>query len=203
MENAADALLMGFSVLAFGLALSISLFAFNNVSVASETIINMRDRETSYTYVDYTSEDTSRIVSVEDIVPSLYRAYKEQYLVRFEGLGDIYEIRDSETNEYVGTNIIDLESQSIGNQQDASNFIKALLGGGTAFKELTSQQRFANFGNYLQTFSLYDILKENTFVETLGIFYQEDRTEDGQATADEGVDDVNKTQKRIITYTLQ
>ena len=51
MENAADALKIAASVLIFVLALSISINAFSQARVASQTVLEYSDREYDYTYV--------------------------------------------------------------------------------------------------------------------------------------------------------
>lgn len=211
MENVTDALHMAFGVLAFVVALSVSIVAFGQVRSASQAIIDSNDRETTYTYVEYTNNNSTRKVTAEDLIPTLYRAYKENYLVRFEGIGDLYEVRvikkenGVSISSYEPTSIIDLEKQSIGNQSDANKFIEALLNGKAGFDKL-DKVRFSYFGEYLQNKPFYDILKENTFEEKLGVFYQEDRVEDATTNTtpiNNGVDDINKTEKRIITYIKQ
>ena len=83
MENAADALKMAAAVLIFVMALSISINAFSEVRQTSQTILDYKDREYDYTYVDDNGGTTTRIVSAETIVPSIYKAYKENYKWNF------------------------------------------------------------------------------------------------------------------------
>lgn len=133
MENATDALYMGFAVLAFVVALSLSIFSFSQVTSTSQSIINARDKTSLYDY--YEPQGTSRIVTREDIVPTLYRAYYENYAVRFVGLENgLYRVRVETINElgqkiitYENSNVIDLETQNIGNHEDADKLITALL----------------------------------------------------------------------------
>lgn len=198
MENATDALYMGFAILVFVIALSLSIFSFTEVTNASQRIIDARDKTTLYNY--YTPNGTSRIVTREDIIPTLYRAYYENYIVRFEGLNidGLYEAKNIKTGDYEPSNEIDLEAQSVGNHEDADKLITALLQGNEAFnKLLTDTTRFSYFKS-LQIGSFYDILGEKTFKEDIGLYYMEDRN----STSNEGVDDVNKTRKRVITYTV-
>lgn len=83
MENVADALKMAAAVLVFVLALSISINAFGEARQSSQIILDSRDREYDYTYVE-NAESTQRIVSAETIIPSIYRAYKENYKIVFK-----------------------------------------------------------------------------------------------------------------------
>ena len=83
MENATDALKMAASVLMFVLALSISINAFGEARQTSQIILDYRDREYDYTYVE-NNGTTQRIVGAETIVPSIYKAYKENYKIVFK-----------------------------------------------------------------------------------------------------------------------
>ena len=208
MENAADALYMGFAIIAFVVALSISIFSFSEVTSASQSIINARDKTTLYNYV--VPDGTARTVKREDIIPTLYRAYYENYAIKFVNIPEIedgiYKVRvekkdalGNRTIEYEPTNIIDLESQQIGNHEDADKLITALLQGEFDKLLIDNPTRFSYFG-YLQNDGLYDILgKERQFKEEIGIYYMEDKN----STTNSGVEDVNKTTKRIITYTYE
>ena len=97
MENAADALKMAGAVLIFVLAISIIIFAFSQARETSDTILNYRDRETMYLESDYyyTSDGKERIVNLETIIPTIFRAYLENYKIVFEGLSTpIYKIKN-------------------------------------------------------------------------------------------------------------
>ena len=64
-----------------------------------------------------------------------------------------------------------------------------------------TEGRFSNFqitdSDGLSNHSFYGILKRNTFIETLGIYYEDDLQNVGDS-----VDDINKTEVRLITYTF-
>lgn len=94
MENAAQALKIAGSVLLFVLALSVIILAFGQVRETSDTILNYRDRET--VYIDgklyYEASGTERQVGLETVIPTVTRAYIENYRVTFEGLNGRYYI---------------------------------------------------------------------------------------------------------------
>ena len=73
MENATDALHMAAAVLIFVVALTISINAFSEARMTTTTILDRQDREYSYTYVE-DNGTTERIVGLESIVPSIYKA---------------------------------------------------------------------------------------------------------------------------------
>lgn len=87
MENAAEALkLAGFTLL-FVAALSIAMMTIMQAKRTSEQIIAYSDK-TNYSStieVDNSKQDGSgnRIVSVYDIIPTLYRYNQEKYIVLF------------------------------------------------------------------------------------------------------------------------
>ena len=88
MENASEALFMAFAVLVFVVALSIGISSFSLARQTTQAIVDRTDRDFDYKYISSTlnSEGKAmeiRTVGVETIVPALYRAYKENYIVRF------------------------------------------------------------------------------------------------------------------------
>lgn len=84
MENAVKALEMAFAVMIFIIALSVSMYAFNNAKKTSDIMLYAQDKTNYYEYQGAkgkTAED--RIVGLETIVPTLYKYYKEEYTVLF------------------------------------------------------------------------------------------------------------------------
>lgn len=194
MENAIDALKMAAAVLVFVLALSLSIGAFSEARITSQTILDYNDREYDYTYVEENGS-TQRIVGLETIVPSIYKAYKENYKIvfNFNDNSGLYQKRNSEGN-YVPINYIDLEKEVLGNDTQKEEFIKAILYG--ANQETITKFR-TNLGIVLNSDGIYAKIKRNTFREDLGVYYQEEV----EGRSDEP--EANKTQKRVITYTEQ
>ena len=98
MENVADALKMAFAVLSFVVALSIAMSSFRQVREVSQVLIEANDDTYNYKYVEQNVDSsgnlqTERIVGVETIIPSIYRAFKENYKVIFIGKnGYVYNL---------------------------------------------------------------------------------------------------------------
>ena len=108
----------------------------------------------------------------------------------------LYKVKNKKSEGFENSFTIDLEGQSIGNHEDADKLITALLQGkdSTGNDEL---EKLALSGfQSLHNDGFYDILDGKTFKEEIGLYYMEDL--EGEK---EGVDDVNKTRKRVITYT--
>lgn len=101
MENAVEALKMAFAVMAFMLALSVSIISFNKVKETSDIVLYSKDETNYYEYYqDYDGEKgkaaENRVVGMETIIPTLYKYYKENYTVVF---------REASYNEGVFSNI--------------------------------------------------------------------------------------------------
>ncbi len=229
MENAADALQMAAAVLIFVVALTISINAFSQARSVSSEILDYNDREYDYTYVEENlnadgTPTTERIVFLESIVPSIYKAYKENYKIVFDDDGDtsninannilgndgIYRVKDDAGN-YVPVFTIDLQNEVLGNDTQKEQFLMSILYGQCYPEYNTVKDRFRqNLGIYLNDKGIYDKIKENGtgegLKESLGIYYQEETpSQDGTTDTsgdDSSVPDSNKTIKRVVTYSM-
>ena len=206
MENAVDALKMAGAVLLFVLAISVAIVSFGQAREAADTILDYKDRET--VYIDgnlyYKTTGTERTVGLETIIPTIYRAYIENYKIVFEGLNEpIYTLKLS-GNTKIAKYTIDLETKTttdgiqinnvaLANDEQKSEFLCGIL-----YNDFTKSGSAENFKKKynveLPTNSLISRLKEKKITEYLGVYYQNDN---------EDVPDVNKTEKRIITYKIQ
>ena len=166
MENATDALHMAAAVLVFVLALTISINAFTEARITATTILDRQDREYEYTYVE-DNGTTERIVGLESIVPSIYKAYKENYKIVFRDSHDsdgapillgndgIYRKKD-DSGDFVGIYAIDLQNEVLGNDTQKEQFIMAILYGNRYENFDTIQQTFIdNLGIYLNNRGMY------------------------------------------------
>lgn len=213
MENVADALKMAGAVLLFVLALSVAIFSFGRARETSDVILSYKDRETEY--IDgnlyYKASGTERIVGLETIIPSIYRAYIENYKIVFNGLDEpIYSIDIKNGAETINKYTLDLETNQdlhyrnvvLTNNEQKSEFLCGILYGkfkedGTPKNNKTAFQE--KFNVKLPDKTLYDQLltklsKGYVFKEYLGVYYQDDN---------DNVPEVNKTEKRIITYVIE
>lgn len=203
MENAAEALKMAAFVLIFVMALTISINAFGEVRQASQAILDNQDREYDYTYVEENKDEsgkpvTERIVNAETIVPSIYKAYKENYKIVFQfkspdllERGLYQKLKENSFTETIPVFSIDLEKEVLGNDTQKEEFIHALLYGSKHTNEI---EEFKKSGIFLNRNDFYDIIKGKTFTEKLGVYYQEEL----QGKSD--TPEANKTKKRVITY---
>ncbi len=82
MENATDALKMAFAAMIFVMALTISIVMFSHLNQTSKIVLSASDVTKFYEYEEATNQK-NRIVGLETIIPTLYKYYKENYMVLF------------------------------------------------------------------------------------------------------------------------
>ena len=198
MENAAEALKMAAAVLIFVLALSITINSFTETRIAATTILEYKDREYNLDYVE-DNGTTERLVSLESIVPTIYKAYKENYKIIFDSsvlIDGVYQKKD-ETGILQPVNSIDLQNEVLGSDTQKEEFIMALLYGIQYEKFETVRNTFEkNLKISLNSDGLYARIK------SIGIYYQgEEQSNPDDEPTDSNVPDTNKTEKRVITYT--
>ena len=207
MENAAEALQMAAAVLIFVLALSLSINAFGEARVASQTILEYSDREYDYSYIE-NNGGTERIVGIESVIPSIYKAYRENYKIVFVGLeGGVFQKKDDDGN-WVEEDSIDLQQETLGTETQKAQFIMAVLYG-DACKVSNVGFNFTEFSNTcedsfrirLNIDGIYDKINGRRLRENIGVYYQEEAGEDGVEDSS-SVPEANMTTKRVITYTL-
>ena len=204
MENAADALKMAAAVLIFVMAISITISSFTETRVAATTILNNKDKEYDYSYVE-DNGTTERLVSLESIIPTIYKAYKENYKIVFkENLfsDGVYKKINSETGTEDNVYSIDLQKEVLGNDTQKEQFIMAILYGSKYDKYETVKNTFKkNLKISLNSAGIYDKINGKKLKESIGIYYQEEAGE--QDNTNPTVPDANKTEKRVITYSVQ
>lgn len=217
MENAVDALHMAASVLIFVLALSISINAFGQARQTADMLVSYNDREYSYTYVEENTDKegnvlTERLVGLDSIIPSIYKAYRENYKIVFknsEGVLNegLYKKRKNETGEYEPVFQIDLENETLAGDEQKLEFLMAIIYGKKIdnFGPVSDRVR-NNSGITLNKEGLYDKINNEKFKEDIGIYYQEEAgvvdDDSDIETSGSDVPEANKTEKRVITYTL-
>lgn len=195
MENAAEALKLAAAVLIFVVALSICVNALAEARIASQTILDYKDREFESEYLDYNDTDTERIVGLETIVPSIYKSFEESYKVVFKdidgnGLG-LYKKNGDDVFEIYGNEGLGLTSSQI------DIFIKTILYGTDRITDkaiIKNIQDAKNIEFYPE--GIFDRFKNKTFKEKSGVFYKNEV--EGAATSSPKNDKI-----RTIRYELQ
>ena len=146
MENAVKALEMAFAVMIFIIALSVSMYAFNNAKKTSDIMLYAQDKTNYYEYQGAkgkTAED--RIVGLETIIPTVYKYYKENYTVLFRQ-GN-YNTQTGELSNLRYLKIYDTPSKS----KSSTNGV--VLWGTSNTYDTLMQNKYAQFfdGGYTQS----------------------------------------------------
>lgn len=102
MENAVEALKMGFAVLVLTIALSVSVYMFSKARHTADIVLHKSDMSEYLEYEEVEGESSeNRIVGLETIIPTLYKYYKEEYTVIFrENNGNYLKLYKSNTNRW-------------------------------------------------------------------------------------------------------
>lgn len=202
-DNIADALKMAGSVLIFVLGLSIVFLAYSNTRQSIDAVLSYSDRESltidnnsRYYYLLDTSK-ASRNVGIETVIPTIYRAYKENYKIIFDfsNINNSYYLFKNKAGDEIKK--IDLEEQNIGSDLESRVFLNGIIYGN--FEDNDKAKYLAHFNLSDVNDSFYNqILSKNYKIdEKLGTYYMEDLDE-----AKSQNPEANKTEKRVITYTF-
>ncbi len=231
MDNAVDALKMAGSVLLFIIALSVAILSFSQAREAIDVTLKHSDRdvldlENEYFYYVADSETTNRYVGLETIIPTIYRAYKENFRIVFDFPDDYYFYsRNDQDGEDRQINYLDLEKQMITTELASIQFLDGLIYGDYAYETGKTLDDYEyKFiveldSSYEPLYEYINRLSDTYYIqESLGTYYQEDIANDlnifedsyfegGGYTEDiennpSSKSDVNKQQKRVITYTF-
>lgn len=125
MENSAEALKMAFAVFIFVMALSLTIAMFSKARETSDIVLKAADITQYYSYEEYEKNGNAsenRIVSMETIIPTLYKYNKENYRVVFKKGGNLNNILANITNLDSFTNLNIYVTNEVGNNK-YKNFV--------------------------------------------------------------------------------
>lgn len=182
------------------MALALSISSFSNASSAVESIVNMRDRETEYTYVE-PSNNLTRTVGIETVVTSMYRAFEENTVIYFMGNDGktpfaLYYATDTNGNikkddsyNNIEISCIDLSKEGFATKEQAIEHLNIVLGGSSSLETKSEDIKKKYENKLIYEDGLYEEFKEVKFQELLGEYYQ------GEGAS--------RIKKRVITYIKQ
>lgn len=221
MENSVEALYMAAAVLIFMLALTLTLSSFSTFRNDLEDLILSKEKVDTATtkdeygetkYINYiSSSDEKRTVGIDTVANSLYRVYKENYTV-------VIKLGDGKSTDY----------EKFDSGKDLEDYANCLKNGATVVKEQkykSNGENIINSTDYVLVFDiptaqndkeyinntlkagLYELLKDKTFIEYTGVYYEadtyplgdDDPSKDSNYSGDH-VSDANKKESRVITY---
>ena len=199
MENVVEALKMAFGYMMFVLALTLTISSFSLAREATDAVITIKDRETQYTYIEPAS-DFNNIVGIETVLPTMYKAYKENFkIVFYKSYTDennnepfiLYKYKEKYGTKEIPVNYVDLEKEVFANAEEAIEHLNILL------NKRSTDPNSKYYDQFEYPDGLYNELKGQTFKQLLGEYYQED------VNGETNTIEANKTKKRVITYILQ
>ena len=217
MENAVQALKIAGAVLLFILALSLSISSLTQANSAVSAITNMYDNEAQYDYVR-PSNQLTRVVGVDAIVPTMYQAYEENIIIYFKNSDNtplpIYYKTDAngivetdDSGQKITVDYVDLSKESFSDMDSAKQHLSMILAGKDKWEKQAQNETEKNmldgkkYGNQFMSTEypngFYEFLSNHTFVESLGEYYEGN---DGNSQTNSTT--ATKIKKRVITYTL-
>lgn len=194
MENAVKALEYAFAILVFVIGLSSSIYLLSEVKTTSDIVFSYVDTKQFYEDAKIPDDElenpgtdnekikfNGRIVSVDTIVPTIYRYFNENYIVEF------YEKKQGEQPEKLiikfdlsaetTTRQLWTAASETGKKEDAKKRLDYFLSGRGSNAELkinsnpydmegdiAFQEDFADKNDIVQ-YGLYNFLKEKKFSE--------------------------------------
>ena len=95
MENSSEALIMAGSVLIFIIALTVTISSFSTLRTGVEKIVSETEtvklaKDGAGNYINYMKSDSNkatRVVGAETVISSMYRTFKENYVVYIQYAG--------------------------------------------------------------------------------------------------------------------
>ena len=127
MEDAVQALKMAFAVFVFVIAISVAFYVISKAKATSETIFYVSDKTNYYDNVESNSNVT-RTVGLETVIPTLYRYYRENFMVQImDASGNVLQVFDT-TTEWEVSNAAKVIVQK---RNDRQKTLMELYGKGT------------------------------------------------------------------------
>lgn len=133
MEHTADALKMAFAILVFVIAITMIFLMVSKVKSTADIVLYYSDKTNFYAHYDEpnTNAEGNRIVTITEIVSTLYRYYKESVAVTIVDGTDSYyfdlgnesyiEVKDSDGNKLLELGTEDNIEENLG------EFIKTVV----------------------------------------------------------------------------
>ena len=106
MENAVESLMISFAVVVFVIALSLTTYLLSNAMTTTENLVYRTDKTNYYDNLVLGKNAVSnrREVSLDTVINSLYRYYKENFIVKlYNNSNQLIQIFDTETEGVVFT----------------------------------------------------------------------------------------------------
>ena len=201
MENASDALIMAGEMLIFIVALTVCISSFTKVRVEIDKIVGQKETvqmaKNGDEYINYIkSKETKsiRVVGAETLLPSMYRAIKENYVIYIK-LKDYQD--DYIKNSGIVLTTATKDVSAIIRNSDGTTSSSKVINNGDSIIKITIGSKTAKINQNVNAIlkdngkKFFNYIKEKEFYEYLGEY------QDWAAT---GVSSEDRAIHRIITY---
>lgn len=221
MENAADALIMAGAIFVLVIILSVTVFAFSNARQSLDNITALTDKESlavegdeNYYYVSTDgNSNVARNVGMETVIPAMYRVFYENYKIQFDFKNDDYYLYiDGKGNKKTTLDLDSPELKTLVDSKKREDFINAILyhtyNGSNSLSSFNTDFQENNIKINNDIVGLVEYVGSRIFTEELGTYYIEDENSKEQNIEDYGetygkiISNINRTTKRVITYTI-
>ena len=201
MENASDALIMAGEMLIFIVALTVCISSFTKVRVEIDKIVGQKETvqmaKNGDEYINYIkSKETKsiRVVGAETLIPSMYRAIKENYVIyiKLNAYDDDY-IKNSGIVRTKATKDVSV----IKRNSDGTTSSSTVIHNGDDIIKITIGSKTAKINQNVNAIlkdndkKFFNHIKGKNFYEYLGEY---------QDWAETGVSSEDRAIHRIITY---
>ncbi len=101
MENAIEALIISFAIIVFIIAISLTMSLFTKTTNTTKEMVYNIDKTNYYKNIEIKSDRiddlTTREVTVDNVIASLYRYYKENFMVKiYTKSGELHQVFDAD-----------------------------------------------------------------------------------------------------------
>lgn len=203
MENASDALIMAGEMLIFIVALTVCISSFTKVRVEIDKIVGQKEtvqmakNEENQEYVNYIKSkknNSIRVVRAETLLPSMYRAIKENYVIYIK-LNAYYD--DYIKNSGIVLTKATKDVSAIIRNSDGTTSSSTVIKKGDDIIKITIGSKTAEINQNVNAIlkdnnkNFFNHIKDKKFYEYLGEY---------QDCAETGVSSEDRAIHRIITY---
>lgn len=114
MENAVESIIIVFAVIVFVIALSMTTFMLSKAMTTTQDLIYFSDKTNYMQNIEVDDENilTQRTVTIDNVINSLYRYYKENFMVRiYNSDGELVQVFDTTIEGRIYTAMSKIESE--------------------------------------------------------------------------------------------
>lgn len=122
MENMADALKIAFGVLVFIIAITVTFMLLSQAKATTDVVMFVKDETNYYDNYKGNKDNDGRIVGVDTVISSIYRAWEESYTITIKGIESNDIVIDTDADIYGSVDIFNNSIKDIVEKLNNKNF---------------------------------------------------------------------------------